>query len=138
LAEFNRAEKKLLQAAVETGSSNRMTLDDLAEKTGRSPQFVYEKLKDPEFRAVFVEGLKTSLVAETPEILKKFAELGKEGSYKHGKLILEITKVYSEETKVNVDANVTTTENPFKNEEDKAEFMKATLEKYINFDHKEG
>ena len=52
----------------------------------------------------------------------------KAGSFKHGKLILELSGLYNEETNLNVNATVAVGESPFKSEEDRSKFLKATLQ----------
>lgn len=129
--DLSRADKKLLQVAVESGAGMRLTVEDLAEMSGRSVKFVYERLMDPQFRSMFYEALRSSMTAEVPAILNKFAALGREGSFKHGKLILEISGMYNEESTVNVNASVTSSNGVFKSEQEKDDFFKATLVKYI-------
>lgn len=128
---LSRADKKLLQAALESGQNSRLTMDEIAEKTGRSVSYVYERLQDPEFKAMFMESMRVSMVAESPAILQKFAELAKEGSFKHGKLVLELSGLYAEESKLTVDAHVASVESPFGSDEEKADFLRATLSKHL-------
>jgi len=128
---LSRAEKKLLQAALESGQADgdRLTIDQIAESTGNSVAFVYKKLQDQEFKTMFMEALRSSHVAEVPAILQKFADLGRQGSFKHGKLILELAGVYSEESTVNVKTDLGA--DPFKSDEERQDFARRTLEKYM-------
>jgi hypothetical protein len=121
-------EKKLLAAVVKCGQ-NYLTAGSLAKEAGVSIKFVCEQLKDPEFRAMFTELVCSSLVAETPAILHTFAKLGKEGSFQHGKLILEIAGVHQDKQRVELDAKVDISESPFGSDEERREFLEGTLGK---------
>ena len=131
---ISRADKKLLQIAVRSGQDKRLSIRDIAEEAGRTDSFVYSRLQDEQFRAMWMEALKTSLVAETPAILQKFTEMAKNGSFQHGKLILEIAGVADNEKRVTMNANIRVTEQPFKDDEQKESFIKATLHKYLETD----
>jgi len=126
--ELTKTEKNILKAVGECGSTS-LTAHGIAEKAGCSPAFVCEKLKDPDFKTLFREVMEASLSAEVPEILKTFTEAAKQGSFKHGKLILELTGVYSEKQRVEMSGKVDLGDSPFKNEEERNEFIQTTLSK---------
>lgn len=123
-------EKKILAAALKCGEK-RLSVSGLAEESGVKKTVICEKLKNPEFRQLFSEVMQAALTAETPEILHTFVSAAKEGSFKHGKLILELTGVYSEKQKIELGGKVELTETLFKSDEDRESFAKATLDKLL-------
>lgn len=131
-AKLSKRDKKILQFASQMGSMgmNRLTVEQIAIEVGCKPDFICKRLSDLEFRRLFFETLKSSLAVETPAILKRFVEEARNGSFKHGKLILEISGLYSEETNINLRGKLDVTESPFKSDEDRAAFLKATLDSY--------
>ena len=125
---------KILSAALESGQ-RRMPVEAIARHAGCSIETLSKRLKDPEFKQLFLETMKSSLLAETPEILSAFLTEAKSGSFKHGKLILEITEVYAEKKRVDMDANLKVdNSSPFANDEERKEFLKATISKYTEED----
>ncbi len=129
---LTRIDKKLLQVAANLGQDERVDIRRIADEIGRSPQFVYQRLQDPEFRSMFLEAIRMSLMAETPAILQKFVEMAKAGSFKHGKLILEIAGAHEDGTKVTHEGSVTHIgEVPFADEQQRGAFIRATLTKYL-------
>lgn len=128
-ATLTKKDKKILQVASQMGNMgmNRLTVEQIAKEAGTRADFIYERLSDAEFKRLFFETLRSSLAIETPAILKKFVEEAKKGSFKHGKLILEISGLYSEETNINLRGKLDVTESPFESDMDRAEFLKDTL-----------
>jgi hypothetical protein len=127
---LSKVEKKILAAASECGQ-NRMTAEAIADLAGCSSALVCKKLQRPEFRQLFVECVQTSLVVETPAILHTFTNAAKEGSFKHGKLVLEMAGVYQEKQKVEIGGKVEVGDSPFKTDEEKASFLTATVAEYL-------
>lgn len=127
---LSATDKRILNAALEAGRY-RMTVDGIADRAGCSSTHICKRLKDPEFNQLFIETMRSSLLAETPEILAEFVKWGKEGSFKHGKLILEIAGVHTEKKKVDLGGSVAIESNPFTSEEEKKEFVRATFADYI-------
>lgn len=121
-------ERKLLAAALKCGEQ-RLTVKALAEEAGVKSAFVHEKLKNPEFRQLFIEAIQTGITAETPAILHTFAQAAKEGSFQHGKLILELTGVHQDKQKVDISAKIEHNESLFKSDEERQAFLSATLSK---------
>ncbi len=129
LANLTAPEKKILKAALKCGEQ-KLTLKGLAEESGVKPAVLCEKLKSPEFRALFIETMKSSITAETPAILHIFTQAAKEGSFQHGKLILEMTGVHSDKQKIELGGKVEFTESPFKSDEERQAFLQATANKF--------
>jgi len=130
--ELTGVEERILLAAGDYSPGGRLSAEELAERADISVQQVYEKLQDPQFRNMFLEVLTNSLSAEVPSILNAFVSKGKEGSFKHGKLLLEIAGVYHEKKEIKGKLGVSDNEEPFKDEEQKKAFMQDTLKKLNN------
>lgn len=130
LEKLSKTEKKILASAAETGQK-QLTIDTIAAKAGCSPVLVAKKLQVPEFRQLFVEAIKSSLVGETPAILHTFVSAAKEGSFKHGKLILEMTGVHQDKQKVEMSGQVEINDTLFKTDEERISFLKETVGEFI-------
>lgn len=126
-------DKRILRFASQSGNLGRarMTAEQIARDAECSEDYLYDRLNDTMFRTLFFETLRASLAVETPAILHKFVEAAKEGSFRHGKLILEIAGVYSEETSLNLKAEVGVAGSPFESDDEKAAFVKATFGKLL-------
>lgn len=111
-------------------SSRRLTIEELAVKADTTPARIYKKLQDLEFRELFIETMKTSLLGDVPEILNSFVGLAKAGSFKHGKLVLQVAQIY--EDKKTLTANVHVDAVPFKNDEDRRAFLAATVGELVS------
>ena len=127
--ELTDVEERILLVAGDYSPGGRLSAEELAEKADTSVQVVYEKLQDPQFRDMFLEVMTNSLSAEVPSILNAFVSKGKEGSFKHGKLLLEIAGVYHEKKEIKGKVGVSDSEEPFKDEEQKTAFMQDTLKR---------
>lgn len=123
--EVGQRQRNILKVATEAGH-RRMTPHDLAEQAGCSVSFLCEQLQDRQFRAMFNEAMQGAVAVEVPEILNTFAQKAKDGSFKHGKLILEVAGAYSEKSEVNINANITH-ESPFGTEEERKAFLEASI-----------
>lgn len=128
--ELSPPEKKMLQTALNSGG-HRVTLEVLAKESGRSINYVYQKLQEPTFKELFMEALRGSLLAEVPEIMGAFVMKAKEGSFSHGKLLLEIAGIYNNESNINIKAQIEAKQAPMLNESEKAAFVRATLAEYL-------
>lgn len=118
--------KKNILRAVNQCCGQRVTTQRLAQVAGCSVETLHKHLEDPQFRTFFLETLKNSLVAEVPQIASAFVLAARDGSFKHGKLIFELTGLYTD-TK-HIEANIKThEEDPFKSDEDKISFLESTL-----------
>lgn len=125
---FTPSQKKILATVRSCGQDN-LTADVLALKAGIKIEKLYEVLADPEFREIFNGVVRTSVLAETPAILHKFIEEGKQGSFPHGKLVLELAGIHQDKQKLELEGNVEFTETPFKSDDEKRAFVEATLSK---------
>jgi len=124
-------DKKILAAAMKCGEQ-RLTLKGIAAEAGVTTKFICDRLKVPEFKQLFIEAMQSSLVAETPAILHTFTQAAKEGSFQHGKLVLELTGVHQEKQKVDLTAKMEVQDSLFKSDEERREFMRDTLKGIIN------
>ncbi len=123
---LSRVEKRILAAALECGQTH-LTVEGIAQAAGCSAEVVCKRLQRPEFKQLFTEAVQSALVAETPAILNTFVHAAKEGSFKHGKLILEITGMHQETQKVELAGKVDVGESLFQSDEERREFLQATL-----------
>ncbi len=133
IGNLSAPEKRILKAALKCGEQ-KLTLAGLAEESGVKASMLCEKLKSPEFRQLFVETMRSALTAETPSILHTFVQAAKEGSFQHGKLILEVTGVHSDKQKLELGGKVEFSESPFKTPEDRRSFVEATAAKLFKGD----
>ncbi len=128
---LTKAEVNILKSVAEAGRAGkeRVTIHYIADRAGVSIDVLYKKLQDSKFRGLFIDAMRGSLVAEAPAILQKFVELAKEGYFKHGKLVLEIAGIYTENKNINLDAKVDNQINPFKTSEERQEFLQSLIRK---------
>ena len=128
---LSKTDRKILAAAAECGSK-KLTVSGIAKIAGCSPAHVCKKLTDPEFKQLFSETLRTSLITEVPEILHAFVLAGKQGVFKHGKLILEMSGVHQDKQRVEIDGHLSSGDSPFKDDEERKAFLKATVEGFLS------
>lgn len=127
---LTKTEREILMAAGEASPEKGLSVEAISEKTGISQDRIYEKLQRNEFRELFLEALTNSLAAEVPSILHAFVQQGKSGSFNHGKLLLEITGVYKEKKEIkNRHMLSSDNENPFKDESERKDFVRQTLQR---------
>jgi len=126
LGSLTAKEKKILKEAMRCGEQ-KLTITAIAKKVGVKPEYVVEKLKKPEFRQLFVESMQDGIVGEAPAILHSFVNAAKEGSFQHGKLILELAGVHQENQRIDLHAKMDVEQPLFKTDEERKEFLKATL-----------
>lgn len=120
-------ETRILKVVVSAGG-HRLSIEELANEVGCTADTVYKRLSDkPEFQELFKEALVNSLTAELPGIFGSFVDEAKAGSFKHGKLLMELTGVYKEDKNSTINVNMREAEEPFKSDEDRRSFLKATL-----------
>ena len=121
---FRPVEKRILKAA----TRNLGRVEDIADAAGCSTTTVYKAMQKLEFRQAFNEALRGNLVSEVPQILKAFAEEARQGSYKHGKLILEMTETYVPPTKkvdAKIDAQIDSDDSMFGSAEERKDFIRS-------------
>lgn len=131
---LSQRDKEILKFAVNSGASGqgRVTIEQIADGTGCTVDYIYKRLSNLEFRSLFFETLRSCLAVEIPAILEKFVEAARDGSYRHGKLVLEIAGLYNAETNVNLKADVGVRESPFKSDKDRKRFLEETLKDFID------
>lgn len=129
IVDLTKEERKMLQTALNSGGK-RVTLELLAKDCNRSVNFVYQKLQEPAFKELFMDALRGSLLAEVPEIMGAFVTKAKEGSFPHGKLLLEIAGIYNNESNLNIRAQIEAKQAPMMSEDEKMEFVRATLAEF--------
>jgi len=121
-------EKKLLGAVARIGQE-ALTPESLAAESGLSVQAVCEKLEDKSFRELFNSAVKGALAVESLEILHQFSEMGKKGSYQHGKLVLEIAGMHNDKQTIDFKGEMEVTDKIFKSEEERQKFLMSTFDK---------
>jgi AcrR family transcriptional regulator len=120
-------EMRILKAVAANGGA-RMTIEQLAHVANCSADTIYQRLANKQdFQELFKEALVNSLTGEMPEVLSSFVEEAKGGSFKHGKLLMELTGIYKEDKKVTHNVNLREVEQPFKDDSERKKFLKATL-----------
>jgi hypothetical protein len=126
---LSELEEKLLAVAASAGG-NRLTIQELADKCKCKPATIHKKLQEEEFKQLFLETLKGSLISDIPDILNSFVKEAKDGSFKHGELLLELAGVHKKEVNANVGIKfrqIEGDENPFTDESEKVKFLKGVL-----------
>lgn len=121
-------ETKILKALA-TAGGGRMTMTELAAKVGASPDTIYNRLQNQGFRDIFIETLRNSLAGEVPQVLRAFIDAAVAGSFQHGKMVLELAGMHKEESTINLNAQIRDGEQPFKDAEQRQEFLSSTLAK---------
>ncbi len=119
-------DKRILGAALEAGQY-RLSVEGVAQKADVPVADLRKRLKDPQFHQLFIETMQSGLLVDTPEILEAFVTEAKAGSFRHGKLILEITGIYSEKKQVNLGGKLEIGESPFGSDEERRAFLLNTL-----------
>jgi hypothetical protein len=100
------AEQKLLEVLLNP-EYRQLNKTEICQQAGVSRQTYYDAFKKPEFVAYY-EAQSRDLVREAVgPVLNAFLKAAKDGSYPHGKVILEMAGMYAEAKNLNVTANVT-------------------------------
>jgi len=118
-------EKKVLKI-VSSEAGRRLTVEELADRVGCQASTVYKRLQNKEFRDLFMEAMRNSIAASVPEVMNAFIDRAKTGSFKHGKLILEVSGIYEETKNIKADVGMSE-ESPFKDDNETKDFLKKTL-----------
>lgn len=130
LSTLTSKEKKILEEAMKCGEQ-KLTITAIAKRVGVKPDYVVKCLKKPEFRQLFVESMQDGIVSEAPAILHSFVNAAKEGSFQHGKLILELAGIHQDNQRIDLNAKVETDHNMFKSHDERREFLKATISEVL-------
>ncbi len=123
--ELTELEAKVLKTLSRLGN-NRVSVEELAKRVGCKTETIYSKLQEAGFRRLFLEVMNNTVVADVPEVLNSVRDAAKQGQHQQAKMILELAGVYENKTKV--EANVHIAEDPFKDDEERREFLRKTLE----------
>lgn len=127
-------ETKILKA-VAAGGGSRMTIEQLADAASCSADTIYQRLANkPDFQELFKQTLVNSLTAEMPEVFSSFIKEAKGGNFKHGKLLMELAGIYKEDKKQTIDVNFHEAEQPFKDDNERKKFLRATLSDVLSED----
>lgn len=90
-----KKQKKLLQILANPDFRNS-EIKDICRAAGISEQYYYQLRINP----AFIEAVKTHCaglcITSAPQILSKFAELGKKGQYKQGELVLKTAGIITD------------------------------------------
>lgn len=129
-------EEKILKTLATMTDNRRVSIYELAKKVGCTEDTILKRLQKPEFRGIFMETLKNTLVSEVPEILNAFMEQAKAGSFKHGKLIFEMTDFYHEKKETKIDIGLQTGESVFKDDDERKTLLMETLGRLSNEEEK--
>ncbi len=126
---LSNLDTKILKAAALKADGNRLSVEEIAVNVGCTPDTIHKRLQSDEFRGLFIETVKNSLVSEIPKVLNAFVSKAVSGSFQHGKLVLEIAGAYTETKNIKADLGIKEGESPFKNDEERRAFLSETLGK---------
>ena len=93
------AERKLLEVLLNP-EFRTATVTDICKRAGISRQAYYKTFKKPEFVAYYESQSRDLVRAAIGPVVNAFVRAAKEGSYPHGKVILEMAGLYTEAKKV--------------------------------------
>lgn len=101
------AEMRLLKVMLDPEAVG-LNITDKCEKANISRNTYYEAMKKKKFVELLNVSTIDMLKGEMSDIIKVFAKKALEGSYNHGKLLLEMGKMYTQHQVVdaNIDATV--------------------------------
>lgn len=123
--EVTELEGKVLKALAKAGN-NRVSIEELAKQVNCKPETIYQRLQQEGFRRLFLEVMNNTIVADVPEVLNSVRDAAKQGQPQQAKMILELAGVYEQKSKVEINAYVG--EDPFKNDDERKEFLKRTIQ----------
>jgi hypothetical protein len=117
------AEMKLLKVFLNPENVG-VSITGKCEKAGISRNTYYEAMKKKDFVELLNHSTMEMLRGEMNDIIKVFAKKAKEGSYNHGKLLLEMGKMYTQhqvvDTNINADINIEDIIEALEDEEDES------------------
>ena len=93
------AERKLLEVLLNP-EFRTATVTDICQCAGISRQTYYKTIKKPEFMELYESQSRDLVRAAVGPVINAFVRAAKEGSYPHGKVILEMAGLYTEAKKV--------------------------------------
>ena len=127
--DIDKTSKSILEVAARYSGNRRLTIQEISMESGVDESTIHNKMQDEEFRGLFIETARNSLISDVPEILNAFSEQAKAGSYQHGKLILELTGLYTDTKNIVADVGMSEREgkSAWKNKEERDAFLRETL-----------
>ena len=93
------AESKLLEIML-SPELHGLNVTEICQYAGVSRQTYYDAFKKPEFVAYYQDRSKDLVKAAVGPVINAFLKAAKDGSYPHGKVILEMAGLYSERQKI--------------------------------------
>ena len=101
------AERKLLEVLLNP-EFRTATVTDICQRAGISRQTYYKTTKKPEFMELYESQSRDLVRAAVGPVINAFVKAAKDGSYPHGKVILEMAGLYAESKNVNLNATLST------------------------------
>jgi hypothetical protein len=92
-------ELKLLKTLLNPKNRN-LSITEKTEQAGISRQMYYYYMKKQGFVDLLRKASKNLVVSEIPDIIHAFVNEAKKGSFKHGKLLLEMSEMYSDKIEI--------------------------------------
>ena len=126
MAGFTDLEKRILRILNERP---HLRLLQIADKAGCQPSTIYRRLEEkPEFREAYLQVGISGVTGAAPAILDVFTSKALSGSFKHGKLLLEIAGIYQKKQQVNTQISVRDEGPIFKSDRERRDYLRATLD----------
>ena len=101
------AEQKLLEVLLNP-EFRTATVTEICKQAGISRQTYYKTTKKPEFMALYESQARDLVREAVGPVINAFVKAAKEGSYPHGKVILEMAGLYAESKNVTLNATLST------------------------------
>ena len=119
------AERKLLEVLLNP-EFRTATVTDLCKQAGISRQAYYQIFKKPAFVAYYESQARDLVREAVGPVINAFVKAAKEGSYPHGKVILEMAGLYTESKNVTLNATLSTVAEELRRRRDAATKSEAT------------
>ena len=106
------------------------SIEEVAVQLGIPLKKITRQLQDDNFRSLLFEAMKGNLTKYLPSVLSSLSIAAMSGSFKHQALYLELIGMYDKTQKVKGEISLSgMEESPFKDDEAKKAFVRATLTK---------
>ena len=119
------AEQKLLEVLLNP-EFRTATVTEICKQAGISRQTYYKTIKKPEFMALYESQARDLVREAVGPVINAFVKAAKEGSYPHGKVILEMAGLYTESKNVNLNATLSSVAEELRRRRDEATKGKVT------------
>jgi hypothetical protein len=93
---FNTKKQKALLQILANPEFRSSTVEQICRAAGISVQYYYQLRTNPAFIDAVYRYCAGLCISSAPQILQKFAELGKQGQFKHGELVLKVANIVKE------------------------------------------